>query len=51
MDKLTRQAENEKFKEWWLKEFHKWWLKDEERKAATIFRHWAWKAWKERASK
>jgi len=51
MDKLIRQAENEKFHEWWLKSVYHYVPEiDEEREWVTVVRYWAWKAWEERAS-
>ena len=52
MDKLTRQAENEKFREWWLKEGYKQVPKNRITldSMATTITYWAWKAWEERAS-
>lgn len=58
MDKLTRQAENEKFHEWYLKsgyhfhgrKSHNKPKTDEEGDWVVTVRYWAWKAWEERAS-
>ena len=51
MDKLTRQAENEKFHEWYLKSgYHYKPETDEEGDWVVTVRYWAWKAWEERAS-
>jgi len=51
MDKLIRQAENEKFNVWWLKDGYDYVPEtDEEADWINVVRYWAWKAWEKRAS-